>query len=61
MKHSKEEIINALTVIKETCKEHGCQECPMMYNGNGGCNVRIYDPEDWDLNIPVEVWRAFNG
>lgn len=30
MKHTKEEIVNALKVIKEECADHVCPDCPFF-------------------------------
>ena len=61
MKHTQDEIISALTVIKETCAEHGeCQRCPFIKAGTIGlCAVQGSGvPEKWELNYPDDEWRA---
>lgn len=64
MKHSKEEIINALTVIKETCKENEkhCNECPFYSNKAKMCHFRtMLSPYSWGIDEQQKLWRAFNG
>ena len=52
------EIINALIIIRDICKGYGsCADCP-FWDGNGSCNIGTY-PENWDINIDFELWRAF--
>ena len=55
MKHTKDEIINALKVIKEECGR--CCSCPFCLDG--ACMI-IRKPCDWDIADPEpEIWRAF--
>ena len=59
MKHTKEEIINALKVIEEECLYQGnsCSECPFFVDDH--CEI-IRRPCNWTLNNPEpETWRAF--
>lgn len=66
MKHTKEEIINALKVIKDECESHncgnececGCDEC-CFNNYNLGCVISEMFPSDWRINEIQEEWRAF--
>jgi len=56
------EIIDALEVIRDVCKEHQCDTCPLRYaNGmsEGGCELENVAPEEWELNIVDDTWRAF--
>ena len=57
MKHSREEIINALKIIQETCLEHRCEDCPFG-NDNAECILMNFTPEDYVIN-ETTVWRAF--
>ena len=62
MKHTKEEILNALQIIKETCQEStdtygDCLLCPFN-DGDGHCIVNEQAPSAWDI-IEKETWRAF--
>lgn len=62
MKHTQEEILNALQVIKDTCAEvgehkDGCYSCPFYVNRE--CIIANTEPEDWELNSKVPIWRAF--
>ena len=61
MKHTKEEIINALKVIKDECAEFDddCQACP-FYSYEDGCKIANIEPWKWKLAElpPPEKWRA---
>lgn len=61
MKHTKEEILNALHVIKDTCSNvtyiQDCGFCPFS-DGDGHCIVSEQAPSDWDI-VEKETWRAF--
>jgi hypothetical protein len=59
VKHTKEEIINALKVIKEECESQGidCNACPFCVNE--GCEIVTRTPNNWELNATEpETWRA---
>lgn len=61
MKHSKEEIINALNVLQDTCKEapimNPCEHCPLSKNGE--CVLQERAPDDWKIKASAPVWKAF--
>lgn len=66
MKHTNEEIINALKVIKDECLscngdsryEDSCFGC-CFYNHKIGCVIHEYLPCSWSIiNEKEEVWRA---
>jgi hypothetical protein len=62
MKHTKEEIINALKIIKGECEDHPvCNICPFWSPGSvPECQVSNQYPEDWKINnAEPELWRAF--
>ena len=58
MKHTREEILIALHVIQDTCKEHGgCSPCPLSRNGT--CVMNNDYPEEWNINDNCEmVWKG---
>ena len=61
MKHTKEEIITALNIIKDTCQESteecvDCLLCPFN-DGDGHCIVNEQAPSAWDIKDD-EPWRA---
>ena len=57
-KERKQKILDALALIKDICKESGCDECPFRINDC--CAVRRVMPSQWSLNQPPEaIWRAF--
>lgn len=62
MKHSQEEIINALQVIQDTCKEQQeldpCEHCPLS-NKNGNCVLQNLFPEEWNIKPTLSIWKAF--
>ena len=62
MKHTREEILDALQVIKDTCVDvgedkNGCHKCPFARNGL--CILLDEEPYKWELNFEGAVWRAF--
>lgn len=62
MKHTKEEILNALQIIKDTCQEStdtykDCCLCPFN-DGDGHCIVAEQAPCAWNIKSD-EPWRAF--
>lgn len=59
MKHSKEEIMGALKVIKDECEAHykSCFGCPFY---GSRCEVCRETPRAWKIDKPEpEIWRAF--
>ena len=59
MKHTKNEILKALTIIKEVCEEIGdCTICPCG-DCMGVCLVSDDVPTSWEIKEVEEVWRAF--
>lgn len=63
MKHSQDEIVNALKVIMETCEEAKCcVSCPLRHKfSSDKCYVSSCRPDKWKLEPTEVVWRAFNG
>lgn len=62
MKHTKEEIINALKVIKDECEGIGCDKCPFRRKNNLAyeCVLMHTLPDEWDIaDEEPEAWRAF--
>lgn len=62
MKHTQEEIIDALQVIKDTCVEvgeklEGCDSCPFYVDRT--CVIVNKTPDEWKFNTGGPVWRAF--
>ena len=59
MKHTKEEIINALKVIKDECRGTSCVDCSLG-NNVGDCRISARSPEHWEIAElpPPEKWRA---
>lgn len=66
MKHTQEEIINALNVIKDECLSHNgdsqyadsCYGC-CFYSHKKGCVIAENLPCSWSItNEKEEVWRA---
>ena len=57
-KERKQQILDALALIKDICKELECDKCPFRINDC--CAVRCVIPAQWSLNQPPEaIWRAF--
>lgn len=58
MKHTKEEIINALKVIKDECRGTSCVDCSLG-NNVGDCRLSARSPAHWDIaEFEPEPWRA---
>lgn len=57
MKHTREEIITALHIIKDTCSEFGCDLCPFR-SIDTSCIIQKELPKDWNIN-DNDTWRAF--
>ena len=62
MKHTQEEIIHALQVIQDICKERQgscpCDHCPL--GDNTGCFVQDRPPDEWKIRTTASEWKAFN-
>lgn len=58
MKHTKEEIINALNVIKDECAGTNCRACPFgTYDEK--CRLKAHTPSGWEIEpLPPATWRA---
>ena len=60
MRHTREEIINALNVIKDecdACDDGYYMKCP-FYKVNRGCLINKICPSDWNIVTEEEAWRA---
>ena len=62
MKHTHEEMLKALHIIKDTCKEvmddsERCLDCPFS-NKQGFCNIMSETPQWWNIKNK-DNWRAF--
>lgn len=57
LKHTKEQILNALHVIKDECSEHErCNEC--VFSRNDDCLLDKC-PDEWNINDEnVSVWKG---
>ena len=63
MKHTKEELIKALKVIQDECKESNCIECPFGSREpehGTRCKLRTDDPEKWRIDKQEVCWRALH-
>lgn len=57
MKYKKEDILNALKIIQETCNENGnCTFCPFGTK-YGDCNITDDIPSRWETS--QGEWKAF--
>lgn len=59
MKYTKEEILKAVTTIRDVCEEaEGCYTCPYG-NCMGKCQILHGDtPNGWVVKEVEEIWRA---
>lgn len=64
--HSREEILQALRVIKDVCSQHDdCESCPFQVRdrfGDEGCKIQNDndDPSEWNIKDNDDNWKAFN-
>lgn len=57
----KEEILNALKVIRDICNSHKeCATCPFYKTENrrNVCSIRDETPNNWRISGTNERWRA---
>lgn len=63
MKHTKEEILNALQIIKDECAGSRCEKCPFgdkTIESGTKCKLQRICAVDWKIKKEYEgVWRAF--
>lgn len=63
MKHTKEEILNALQIIKDECEDTDCCDCPFGFKDGIPYRCMLKTdaiPEEWRIkNEKDSVWRAF--
>lgn len=60
MKHTKEEILNALKIIKDECKGIDCKDCPFLNDEDNNCRIQNDPPASWKIKVETEeTWRAF--
>ena len=63
MKYVPEDIMEALNIIKETCKDHDedCYMCPFNSGSEEGCLIKNEYPNEWNINWDSPtVWRALH-
>lgn len=59
MKHTQEEILKALRVIKDECGEHMVCKVSCPFNLNGDCGVNTCLPVYWEINDDsVTHWKG---
>lgn len=63
MKHTKEEILNALRIIQDECTDVSCDNCPFGVRTKNayGCMFKTDEmPDEWRIKSEKEsAWRAF--
>lgn len=61
MTHTQSEIIMALKIIKRTCDEHHCEDCPFETRfETGRCGIIATDPTGWRIMSENTRWRALD-
>ena len=59
---TKENIVEALKVIKSVCDDNECQTCPLGNiddtTGKILCMIKHITPDVWIINNETDVWRA---
>lgn len=62
MKHTKEEILNALQIIKDECYGTRCYQCPFgdteVNTPQIKCRITRNSPNDWKIAEREEKWKA---
>lgn len=59
------DIMQALAVIKDTCLDNNCAECPFhndksqTINTLSSCLIRASNPGTWNLEEHTPSWKAF--
>lgn len=49
-KHTEREIIEALQVIQDVCREYDtCDDCPCSHQKTGNCIIGEFTPENWEI------------
>ena len=65
MKHTKEEILNALQIIKDECIGSRCEQCSFGASDalyGTFCKLKWSNPEYWIIKGEEEtVWRALEN
>lgn len=52
-----DEVLNAIKVIRDCCKEYSCYNCPLR-NSNGTCNVMNVMPDEWEIiDEPIRLFK----
>ena len=60
MGHTKEEILEALNIIKEVCADTiDCANCAFYNVKCERCNFKINPPSCFKIVSESEIWRAF--
>ena len=54
---TKEDIAEALKVIKSVCEDNDCSTCPFG-NKNSFCLIKGMTPNAWKINSETDTWRA---
>lgn len=57
----REQIIQAMAVIKKVCEENiDCEACPFYSTNKKDCRLMYSDetPRDWSINENNTAWRA---
>lgn len=44
-----DELVNAVNVIKKTCSNNACSECPLLNDGRCGITDINKNPQDWKI------------
>jgi hypothetical protein len=63
MKHTKEEIIKALNVIRDECNCINCMQCPFGDSepkDGKRCKLQRSEPAKWVIHKEEEHWRALH-
>lgn len=57
--YNRENLIEALTVIKEVCEKfEACRCCPMYSDDYKACLMEKEGPDEWEIITDTPPWRA---
>ena len=53
-----DELVNAVNVIKKTCSDNACCDCPLFNDERCGITDRNENPQDWEI-MDIKHMRIF--
>lgn len=53
-----DELVNAVNVIKKTCSNNACSDCPLLNDGRCGITDGSKEPQSWKV-IDIKHMKIF--